>query len=151
MKITKHILGTLLVSALVFTSCTKNDNDNLIIPATGEEFNAIKDQALENIIQNFQFNAEDGSATFTSENGVQITINGSCLTKNGNAVTGAVDVEYVEIFNKGTMLTTNKPTMGILPNGDKALLISGGEFFVEATQDGEALETSCGFQMSNSY
>ncbi len=147
MKITKHILGTLLVSALVFTSCTKNDNDNLIIPATGEEFNAIKDQALENIIQNFQFNAEDGSATFTSENGVQITINGSCLTKNGNAVTGAVDVEYVEIFNKGTMLTTNKPTMGILPNGDKALLISGGEFFVEATQDGEALETSCGFQM----
>ncbi|MFG6685012.1 hypothetical protein ACGK9U_00410 [Mariniflexile sp. HNIBRBA6329] len=147
MKNLKHILGTLLVTALVFTSCTKNDNDDLVIPATAEEFNAIKDQALESITQNFQFNAEDGSATFTSENGVEITINGSCLIKNGNAVTGAVDIEFVEIFNKGTMLTTNKPTMGILPNGDKALLISGGEFFVEATQNGVALDTSCDFQL----
>ncbi|MBP0904694.1 hypothetical protein ACFSKN_10580 [Mariniflexile gromovii] len=147
MKNLKHILGTLLVTALVFTSCTKNDNDDLVIPATAEEFNAIKDQALENITQNFQFNAEDGSTTFTSENGVEITINGSCLTKNGNAVTGVVDIEFVEIFNKGTMLTTNKPTMGILPNGDKALLISGGEFFVEATQNGVTLDTSCDFQL----
>lgn len=147
MKNLKHILGTLLLTALTITSCTKNDNDDLVIPASAEEFNAVKDQALENLTQNFQFNAEDGSATFTSENGVEITINGNCLTKNGIGVTGAVDIEFVEIFNKGTMLTTNKPTMGILPDGDKALLISGGEFFVEATQNGIALDTSCDFQL----
>lgn len=147
MKNFKHILGTLLVTALVFTSCTKNDNDDLLIPATAEEFNAIKEEALANITQNFQFNAQDGSVTFTSDSGVEITINGNCLTKNGNAVTGNVDIEFVEIFNKGTMLTTNKPTMGIMPNGDKALLISGGEFFIEATQNGVALDTNCNIQL----
>lgn len=147
MKNFKHILGTLLVTALVFTSCTKNDNDDLLIPATAEEFNAIKEEALANITQNFQLNAQDGSVTFTSDSGVEITINGNCLTKNGNAVTGNVDIEFVEIFNKGTMLTTNKPTMGIMPNGDKALLISGGEFFIEATQNGVALDTNCNIQL----
>ncbi|MFD0989369.1 hypothetical protein ACFQ1R_04640 [Mariniflexile jejuense] len=147
MKNLKHILGTLLVTALVFTSCTKNDNDDLLIPATAEEFNNLKEEALEEITQNFQFNAEDGSTTFTSENGVEITINGNCLTKNGNTVTGAVNLEFIELFDKGNMLTTNKPTMGIMPNGDKALLISGGEFFVEATQNGVALDTNCGFQL----
>lgn len=143
----KHFLVTLLLTAFVFTSCTKSDDANLVIPTTAEAFNAIQEEALESITQNFQFNAEDGSTTFTSQNGVTITINGSCLTKNGDAVTGAVDLEFVEIFDKATMLMTNKPTMGLLPNGDKALLISGGEFYVNATQNGLPLETTCDFQL----
>ena len=147
MKNLKHILGTLLLTAITLTSCSKNDNNDLEIPVTAEEFNAIKDQALENITQNFQFNAEDGYVNFISENGVEISINGNCLTQNGNTVTGTVDLEFIEIFGKGNMLTTNKPTMGLLPNGDKALLISGGEFFVGATQNGVALDTNCGFQL----
>jgi len=148
MKNLKHILGTLLLTALVFTSCTKNDNDDLVIPATAQEFDAIRELALEGLTQTFQFNAEDGSVNLTSDKGVEIYINGGCLTKNGVAVTGAVDLEFVELFDRGSMLTTNKPTMGILSSGDKALLISGGEFFVQATQNGVALETNCGFQMN---
>ncbi|GAA3564106.1 hypothetical protein [Snuella lapsa] len=144
----KHILGTLLLTAFIFSSCTKNDSDELIIRPTAEDFNKLKEKALENLTQTFQFNAEDGGVTLTSEKGVNIYINGNCLTLNGNAVTGTVDVEFVELFEKGNMLTTNKPTMGILPNGDKALLISGGEFYVNASQNGSTLETTCGFQMS---
>lgn len=45
------------------------------------------------------------------------------------------------------MLTTNKPTMGVMPNGDKALLISGGEFYIEATQNGTPLDISCDIQL----
>ena len=37
--------------------------------------------------------------------------------------------------------------MGTLPNGDKTLLISGGEFFIEASQNGSALDTTCGLQL----
>ncbi|PJB19115.1 MAG: hypothetical protein CO117_05960 [Flavobacteriaceae bacterium CG_4_9_14_3_um_filter_33_16] len=148
MKNLKHLLGTILVTALVFTSCTKNDNDDIIlIRPTAEDYNTIKDAALEDITQNFQFNAEDGYISLTSDKGVAININTACLTLNGNAVTGAIDLEFVELFDKGNMLTTNKPTMGILPNGDKALLISGGEFFINATQNGMALETSCDIQL----
>jgi len=148
MKNLKHLLGTILVTALVFTSCTKNDNDDIIlIRPNAEDYNTIKDAALEDITQNFQFNAEDGYISLTSDKGVAININTACLTLNGNAVTGAIDLEFVELFDKGNMLTTNKPTMGILPNGDKALLISGGEFFINATQNGMALETSCDIQL----
>ena len=152
MKNLKTIFGTLLMTLTLLTSCeTKDDGDNdfnnAVDIATAQEFKNIKDIALDNLTQNFSFNADDGNITLTSANGVQININGNCLTLNGNPVTGQVQLEYVELFEKGNMLTTNKPTMGALPNGDKTLLISGGEFFIEATQNGSALDTTCGLQL----
>ncbi len=148
MKNFKHILGTLLLTALVFTSCSKNNDDaDIIFYPSAEDYTNLQNEALEGITQNFQFNAEDGWTSLTSENGVSIGINGSCLTANGAPVTGEVNLEFVEIFSKGTMLVTNKPTMGIMPNGDKALLLTGGEFFIEATQNGIALETNCNIQL----
>ncbi|MGC1204568.1 MAG: hypothetical protein WA839_06745 [Flavobacteriaceae bacterium] len=149
MKNLKTILGTLFLTAVLFSSCSKNNNDDadIIIRATAEEFSNLQEDALAGITQTFQFNAEDGSVSFTSDKGVDIYLNGSCLTLNGSAVTGQVDVEFVELFDKGSMLVTNKATMGILPNGDKALLISGGEFFIEATQNGVALEATCNIQL----
>ncbi|MBD3890268.1 hypothetical protein [Olleya marilimosa] len=152
MKNLKTIFGTLLMTLTLLTSCeTKDDGDNdfnnAVDIATAQEFKNIKDIALANLTQNFSFNADDGNITLTSANGVQININGNCLTLNGNPITGQVQLEYVELFEKGNMLTTNKPTMGMLPNGDKTLLISGGEFFIEATQNGSALDTTCGLQL----
>lgn len=151
-KTLKTLLGTTLMASLVLTSCSPNEEIDYV-PAqaperpTAQDFSNIRNQALDNITQNFQFNADDGFITLTSNHGVSISIDGNCLTKNGNAVTGMVDLEYVEIFEKGNMITTNKPTMGIMPNGDKALLLTGGEFFLEATQDGVALETNCSMQL----
>ena len=153
MKHLKTILGTFFITTLFFTSCDpQDDNDdfdsqNNIIPATAQEFKNIRTNALANHTQNFQFDSSDGNITLTSANGVQININGNCLTLNGNSVTGQVDLEYVELFDKGSMLTTHKPTMGELPNGDKSVLISGGEFFIEATQNGIPLTTNCGLQL----
>ncbi|TYA74496.1 hypothetical protein [Seonamhaeicola marinus] len=149
MNTLKNILGTLVITALTFTSCeTSDDNDNFPLDiATAEEFRGLQDEALEALTQTFQFDAADGWVSLTSENGVSIGLNTTCLTLNGNSITGAIDLEYIELFDKGNMLLTNKPTMGILPNGDKALLISGGEFFIEATQNGEALNISCDIQL----
>tara|TARA_R110002049_G_scaffold309170_2_gene517852 strand:+ start:351 stop:1346 length:996 start_codon:yes stop_codon:yes gene_type:complete len=147
MKNVKSILGMLFLGAILFTSCNRNDDgdfENIITPPSTEEFSAIKDIALEGITQNFSFDVSTGTGMFTTDNGVLLSINGACLTNDGTAVTGVVDIEYVEIFDKGNMLTTNKTTMGLLPDGKKALLISGGEFYVNATQNGEQLETSCG-------
>lgn len=147
MKNLKVTLGAFIIAASLITSCEKksNDTNEILIPATSQEFAALKMEALENQKQNFQFDAAT-MGSFTTENGVEISINGLCLTKNGNPVTGNVDVVVVELFERGNMLTTNKSTMGRMPNGDKALLLSGGEFFIEATQNGEALEISCGIQ-----
>ncbi|GGG34496.1 hypothetical protein [Bizionia arctica] len=150
-KNAKTLFGSIFMASLVLTSCTTNEDPDYFIPAetnaTPQEFANIRNQALENITQQFQFNADDGFITLTSSNGVEISIDGNCLTKNGAAITGMVDLEYVEIFEKGNMLTTNKPTMGLMANGDKALLLTGGEFFLEATQDGISLETNCALQL----
>jgi hypothetical protein len=74
----------------------------------------------------------------TSAKGVSITINGNALTKNGSPVTGP-DITYVEIFDKGSHVT-NKPTMGIMADGKHAMLKSGGEFFIKASQGGVDLK-----------
>ncbi|MFC5194531.1 hypothetical protein ACFPH8_04230 [Bizionia hallyeonensis] len=151
-KQVKTFFGIAAIALLTLSSCTSND-DSEITPSSvleipsGQDFANIRSEALSNITQNFQFNSDDGLISLTSENGVAISINAGCLTKNGNPVTGMVDLEYVEIFEKGNMLTTNKPTMGLRDNGNKALLITGGEFFFEATQNGVALETTCAMQL----
>lgn len=145
-----YLFSTFFITALLLASCSNNDDgdDFPINVATPEEFRTIQNEVLEGLTQSFQFNAEDGWVNLTSENGVNIGINAGCLTLDGNAVTGQIDLDFVELFDKGNMLLTNKPTMGMLPNGDKALLISGGEFFIEATQNGQALDTNCSIQMS---
>lgn len=142
MKTNFKTIGLLFLAAISLVSCNDND-DNQPTPATAADFANVREAALEKITQEFTITAEDGTTTLTSENGVKITINGSCLTKDGNPVTGDVKIEYVELFDKGNMLVTNKPTMGIMPDGKRNLLISGGEFFIKATQNGAELATTC--------
>jgi len=151
-----YLLGALLLFGLL-TSCEttettwtppegNNPNPENPLP-TAQQFSAVRTLALQNITQDFTFNASDPVTTYISENGVELTIYGGCLTRNGNPVTGNVDLEFVEIFNRGTMLVTNKPTMGAISGGSQQLLISGGEFYVNITQNGVQLESTCGVQL----
>jgi hypothetical protein len=148
MKTNFKTLGVALLVTMTLISCSDDDNNNNQNQApTAAEFNAIKEIALENKKQNFTLDADAGSTTFTSENGVQFTLNGTCLTKNGNTVTGMVEIEFIELFDGGSMLVTNKTTMGKLPNGDMSLIISGGEFYINATQNGVNLDLTCAMQV----
>ena len=137
----------LLIIALVSCDNGDGDNNNIILPPTGAAFRSISEKGVKKNTQNFTITAGTGLVTLTSAKGVKLSINGDCLTKNGVAVTGAVDIEYIELFDKGTMLITNKPTMGVMPDGKKNLLISGGEFFIKATQGGVELKTSCSMNL----
>ncbi|PWB22729.1 hypothetical protein [Flavobacterium sp. HTF] len=149
MKTNFKTIGLLLFAITTFVSCDNSDGDdnNVILPPTSGAFKSISEKGVKRNTQNFTITAGNGVVTFTSAKGVKVNINGDCLTKNGNAVTGAVDIEYIELFDKGNMLVTNKPTMGITPDGKKNLLISGGEFFIKATQGGVELQTSCSMTM----
>lgn len=148
MKTNLRNIGLVVLATLALTSCSSDDNNNNSeTPATAAEFNGIRDIALESLTQDFQFNAEEGSHTFTTAKGVQLTINGNCLTLNGNPITGQVDIEYVEVFDGGDMLTTDKTTMGRLPNGDMAMLVSGGEFYINAKKNGQQLDITCPMQL----
>lgn len=143
-------IGLLFLASIALTSCTNDDGpENTIFrPSTGEWF-ALRNEALNNITQSFTLTAGTGAVTFTTAKGVQFTINGNCLTLNGNPVTsGQVAIEYAEVFDRGTMLVTDKTTMGKLPNGDMALIISGGEFYINAKQNGQQLDITCPMQLT---
>lgn len=127
-----------LILTLLATSCSDSDEENRVPTAT--KFQNLKSEALHSLTQTFQFNAETTSASFTSTKGVIINIYGNSLTLNGNPVTGTVALEYIEIFSGGDMLTTGMHTMGMMPSGGKAMLLSGGEFYINATKNGQQLE-----------
>ena len=141
MKTNFKKIGLLVLATLSLISCEKDKTTTE--PATALEFAAVREMALDAQTQNFTATAGAGLITLTSEKDVTIQIDGNCLTKNGTPATGSIAVEFVELFDKGTMLVTNKPTVGIMPNGDRSLLISGGEFFIKATQDGVELDITC--------
>jgi hypothetical protein len=140
-------IAFVVLATLTLVSCSNDDNNNSQIPATATEFASIRQTALDNLTQSFQFNAEEGLHIFTTAKGVQFKIDGSCLTLGGNPVTGQVDIKYVEIFDGGDMITTDKTTMGQLPNGDMAMLVSGGEFYINATKNGQQLDITCPMQL----
>lgn len=137
-------IAFLFLGTIAMVSCTNenttDDNEIPNVPATATELKEVRTEALTKLKQTFTIN-EPGTITLTSAKGVKILINRDYLRKNGVAVTGIVNIEYVELFDKGRMLVANKPTMGLTTDGKKNLLISGGEFYIKATQDGVALET----------
>tara|TARA_R110002072_G_scaffold59514_3_gene151652 strand:- start:86471 stop:87439 length:969 start_codon:yes stop_codon:yes gene_type:complete len=143
---TLHKLLGLTIATLTLISCAKDDSlpveeVTLSVP-TALEFNSLRSDAWNSHIQTIQFNAEDG-ISFTSAKGVKLNIWPGCLENNGNPATGSTTLEYVELFEKGDMLTTNKATMGLMPDNKRALLKSGGEFYINAKQNGVALELTC--------
>ncbi len=143
MKTQLKKFGLLASALLVLASCSKDDDTVVEIPkiATQAEFASVRETALQALTQNFTMTAGVGEVVLTSAKGVKIKINGSNLTKNGNPVTGLIDIKYVEIFDKGHMLSTNKSTMGKMPDGKQSIMKSGGEFYLNATQGGVQLAT----------
>lgn len=138
-------IAFLFLATMAMVSCTNDDTPNTDIPnvpATATEFKAIRTEALTKLKQTFTITEASGTVTLTSAKGVKLMINRDYLRKNGNPVTGTINIEYVELFDKGHMLVANKPTMGLTADGKKNLLISGGEFYIKATQDGVALEST---------
>ncbi|RZJ31819.1 MAG: hypothetical protein EOO48_00865 [Flavobacterium sp.] len=127
----------ILTIATAFTACESSDSSNNY--PTAAQFREMETAALNSVKQHFTFDASIG-VTATSEHSVNIVIPAGSLIKNGVTVTGMVDLEFIEIFDGGLMAVTGKPTRGITPDGKLAMLISGGEFFLQATQNGEVLE-----------
>ncbi len=147
MKNFKKIMLTATMIIAVLTSCTKNEDPIIPERASQQEYMAIIQNALNNKIQEYQIEADGTWKSFTSEKGTTVAINTGCLILNQNPVVGTVDIKFIEIFDKGSMLVTNKPTMGVTTDGNKSLLISGGEFFLELSQNGVEIETNCNYQI----
>ncbi|WP_347373505.1 hypothetical protein [Aequorivita sp. Q41] len=144
-----YCLAALTVMGLVNLSCEKEEGEVPQIaftPPTAAEYNSLKNDALAVHTEKVTFNAEDG-IFFTSNDGATLDISPNCLLKNGAPATGEVELTFIDLYDKKDMLATNKPTMGLKPDGKKAALVSGGEFFIEVRQDGDLLQMGCNYQL----
>ncbi len=138
----------LTLTTLLLVSCKNDDNE---IPfqeiINGEELaQSIKDQR-ENAKQTTTISAASGGEVYGTEGTILYFPPNSFTDQDGNLVTGAVTIELIEIYDKAKMALTKMPTNGKRPNGDVETLVSGGEFFVNAQQDGEQLELNNPFQL----
>lgn len=155
LSLAKKILFTVLSIAL-FASCETNDDADIMnqLPDETQEIfggaeyaNSIS-QARENAIQNFTIDPATGG-TVIGESGTQLYFPPNSLTHvGGEPVTGDVDISFIEIYGRADMLTQNLPTNGKNNDGDVVTIISGGEFFVNATQNGNQLVTDAPYELT---
>lgn len=149
-----RLLFTGVMAAMLF-ACSSEDNantNNVNTKADNKgELAALQAKSLENLKQKFTFDAGRERVTLRTKKGVKINIVPSRLKLNGQPVQGLINVEYIEIFDRGTMVTANRTTMGVAGGGDEQILAplsSGGEFFVNMTnQEGQNLDQGSEFQL----
>jgi hypothetical protein len=144
---TNQFLLVALFLGIMFTNCKNNEEETLTPPAA-TEFAALRQNFLTELTQNKTF---DGAAsfTFTSDKGVVVEINN--LNLNGQPVTGNVQLRYIELFDIGRMALVNRPLFGRNYSGTKGPLVTGGEFFIDVTQNGEKLDGYANLQVPVSY
>ncbi len=132
-------------SGIILSSCKKDDQDP---QPNGVQLHSFFNSNVSNNTQTFTVNATTGGSVVGNK-GTRILIYPESLTDmSGNPVTGNVTVHLVEIFDRASMVLMNKPTNGKLPNGNTSTLISGGEYYLKITQNGQELNTTTGVLVS---
>lgn len=139
MKFQPSILIAFLATIVLISACKKDDPPTGTSPVITSQFSDIR-EFLENEApqtQTFAVNAQFPVAIRT-EYGSTIKFSPNAFQDaQGNIVTGNIDVQVTEYMNRAEMILGAKPTMS---NGE--ILISGGQFNIEAFQNGVELEAS---------
>jgi len=146
----KHLTFIAAVSclALAFTSCKKEPGtgDNSYSIPNGVLLSSFYANQLTANTQNFTVNATLGD-TITGANGIKVVIAANSLYKNPTVlITGNVNVELIELYDRGMLATMNKGTMGYIEgeglityNDTTEMLVSGGMYYLNITQNGAAV------------
>ena len=150
MKKMKFLVIAMLGVTLATVSCKKDEpttdptTDPTVNPSA-QALGAFFSGNTANEVQQFTIDATT-PGSISGSKGTVINFSGSSFeTQSGTVVTGNVDIELIEIFSKADMIKLNKPTMANHPSGGLAPLISGGEFKITASQNGEELNLRDGF------
>lgn len=99
---------------------------------------------LAHAVQHFSVNTDNGSTYVSGADGLFASFAQHAFRKaDGTTATGTVDIGLVEAFSVGKMLWLNKQTLGV-DNGQRKLLVSGGQFRLTASQGGESLTLAPG-------
>lgn len=147
MNTQNKLLASFLACTLVFAACKKDDDvTGGFTPPTssGNSLTALFQSNVANATENFSVDAVTGGQIQGSKGTVVSFTPNAFLDQSGNPVTGMVNIELVESPTIGDMLWLNKRTVGINSSGQEQLLVSGGQIYLNATQNGIDLRLSSG-------
>lgn len=146
MKKRDLILTMALGVFVTLLSCKKDVENPISNPPTGtpignteNEVSKILEDYLESQKQHITVDVSN-TYYFQGQKGTTFYLNGNNFEDgNGNPITGNVDFTLVENYSKVDMIMTNKVTLGAAGNG-AGILVSGGEFYMEISQNGNFVE-----------
>ena len=144
-----HFLSKALFAVLVLINLSGCDEETPAITQDpkpdAEALNQWFETNTENRKQHFSLTAGTGG-NITGEQGTIVKFGANVFnTANGSVVTGSVDITLIELYDRASMLLAKKPTNGKMSDGSVSTLVSGGEFYVNATQAGVQLNLKSGF------
>lgn len=145
MKTIKLIIPILSL-ALFSTSCKKDKNEPTPSNPAATNTSIVGQFFTNNLAsekQTFTLNATTGGYIYGAKGGMLYFQPNSFVTSSGATVTGMIDIELIEVYDKATMIKLNKTTTS---NGQ--LLVSGGEWKVSASQNGNPLSLAPGMNYS---
>jgi hypothetical protein len=137
-NVLKLNLAIVLLSTIVLFSCKKEKDEENPTP-NGQ---ALESRIIENrkdAVQQFTIDPAVGGLII-GEQGTKVYFPPNSFGLNGQPVTGNVEVELIEIYDKGSAVLLDMSTTGKKPNGDEEALNSAGEFFLNAKQGETDLE-----------
>jgi len=135
----KQLFTIVLIGLLTLTSCDSKDDEPDEAQPDGIALNQRFITNRENAKQTFTLDASTGG-TVTGSQGTSVIIPANSIGLNGVPVTGNIDIELIEIYDKAAMVLQNMSSKGKRANGDEEALKSAGEFFLNAKQNGNQLE-----------
>ncbi len=130
-----------IIITLINVSCAKEQVDNNLYETAAINkdtvYSSIADFQIKNGLTSTHVSiSATAGGTFTTSQGTIVKIPANAfIDKNGNTVSGIVDIEFKDIYLKSDMLINNKPTVTTWGTPLK----SGGEFFIRATSGNVAV------------
>jgi hypothetical protein len=142
---TTRIKWLLVILAHIVVLLTACEDEKPVLVPDGAALDAFIESNIDEQTQTFTLDAVTGG-NINGSHGTVVQFQGNAFqTLNGEEVTGVVSIDLIEVYSRANMLLTQKPTTGKLDDGTHAMLISGGEFYVNATQDGNQLKPVAGY------
>ena len=144
----KNLLFCVLAVTIIFSSCKKDNPPEYPDPVS---VNTYFTNAFQNEVQVFEI-GDNGRVKGKHLTKVYFYPN-AFVNSQGDTVQGSIKIEMVEILKAHTMVFCNAQTVGI-DDGEERILVSGGQVWLRATQNGQPLtlvpgRASVGFYADN--
>jgi hypothetical protein len=137
----KKIISSLAIAAIMFFGSCKKNNEVIPGPTDNTSATSLGDffESRVTPVENFTLTAQTGGA-FTGAHGTVVTFPPNAFAdQNGNIVTGNVTIHFKEVFSNTEMIYSN-----VLPISYNNALNSGGQYFIAASKNGQAVQLAPG-------